>query len=211
VPALAHSTILTGQSRPTAVYRFSPLIPTRLYRGCILGIGRRVEDTIRSLVARGGPLGGLLTPHAIPYSTETSGYQACPSSVSVSPILPSPSRPMTQVTLPIKVTRLTNTASSSDDRVRPCPVALPGARHVSPPSINSLKGAACVLVRRGAQAICKTEAVTRMLLSGIAMTAALTCGLATLTSADAKAALTHNAPKTFLHATADADNVCVRR
>jgi hypothetical protein len=61
VPALAHSTILIGQSRPTAVYRFSPLIPTRLYRGCILGIGRRVEDTIRSLVARGGPLGGLLT------------------------------------------------------------------------------------------------------------------------------------------------------
>jgi hypothetical protein len=36
-----------------------------------------------------------------------------------------------------------------------------------------------------------------MLLSGIAKTAALTCGLATLTSADAKAALTHNVPKPF--------------
>jgi hypothetical protein len=51
----------------------------------------------------------------------------------------------------------------------------------------------------------------RMFLSGVAMTALLTCGLATLTPADAVTAQTHNEPGyNFLHPTADADNVPVR-
>jgi hypothetical protein len=68
-----------------------------------------------------------------------------------------------------------------------------------------------LMVRQGAPAIRKTEAEMKILLSSVAMAALLTCGLATLTPADAMTAQTHNEPGyNFLHPMADADNVPVR-